>query len=404
MNPNNTSLPPELFEWLEALCEDRLTPADTQRLERLVLRDAAARRVYLEYLDLHGTLHWNAAYGPDGANFEPAVAARAADVSDEPMPRAPRKRRVLGWWITAASVALIATLSFALGRWFSPPSDSNSIATHPTADSPKQDVAVVSSTHRDGNAAQETADAPNKPVVITRRLDAPDSIGVNPPNNSAVVNNTPEIDLPARSDGSTGAERRRIAVGAGTSRSVAGVIAVINEHLAAGWTLNGVEPSPLADDAEWLRRVYLDVVGHIPPVDVAERFLASRDVRKREQLVDTLLDDPGYVRNWTIVWTNLLVGRSDARDVNRPALQKFLREGFGRNRPWNEMVAEFISAEGDAEENGATNFLLAHLNNDAMPATIKAQLLPTLSALPVSGVPSMIPRRSIMPSPALVNF
>ena len=148
-----------------------------------------------------------------------------------------------------------------------------------------------------------------------------------------------------------------------------GIVAVINEHLAAGWKVQGVQPSPLADDAEWLRRVYLDVVGHIPPVEVAEKFLADRDARKREKLLDALLDDPAYVRNWTVVWTNLLIGRSDSRDVNRPALQKFLRESFAKNRPWNEMVTEFISAEGSFDQNGATNFLLAHLNNQAVPAT-----------------------------------
>src|SRR5262249_3457857 len=57
------------------------------------------------------------------------------------------------------------------------------------------------------------------------------------------------------------------------------------------------------------------------------------------------------------------------------ALQKFLRESFGRNRGWNEIVFELLSAEGDSNENGATNFLLSHLNEGAVPATaISARL------------------------------
>jgi hypothetical protein len=86
-------------------------------------------------------------------------------------------------------------------------------------------------------------------------------------------------------------------------------------------------------------------------------------------LVDRLLDDPAYVRHWTTVWANLLIGRSESRDVSRPALEKFLRDSFARNRPWSEIVFDLVAAEGDFEENGAANFLLAHLNNEAVPAT-----------------------------------
>ena len=71
MTPREISkLSPDFFELIEELCEDRIKPADAQRLEELVLRDATARRAYLAYLDLHGTLHWNTAFGSDGSNFE----------------------------------------------------------------------------------------------------------------------------------------------------------------------------------------------------------------------------------------------------------------------------------------------------------------------------------------------
>ena len=82
-----------------------------------------------------------------------------------------------------------------------------------------------------------------------------------------------------------------------------------------------------------------------------------------------LLDDSDYVRHSTTIWSNLLVGRVERREVNRPSFEKFLRESFARNRPWNEMVNELVAARGRNDQNGATNFLLAHLNNDATPAT-----------------------------------
>ncbi len=362
MTPRDLAkLSPELFEWLEALCEDRLTPADAQRLEQLVLRDTTAREAYLAYLDLHGTLHWNTAFGDDGANFEPAIAPRLASESSAESLVIRGHRRLL---VLAASVAVIAVFSFSIGRWFAPSNDSAPVAGK---DEPKSILShdayknerVVTQDH-------QVELPPNKPLVLTERpksesIAAAASIEASDPKSpdqpDKVAANDPRPQRPAGSAVTM------------TAGSVQGIVAVINEHLAAGWKVQGVEPSPLADDAEWLRRIYLDVVGHIPPVEVAEKFLTDRDARKREKLLDSLLDDPAYVRNWTVVWTNLLIGRSDSRDVNRPALQKFLRESFAKNRPWNEMVAEFISAEGSFDQNGATNFLLAHLNNQAVPAT-----------------------------------
>lgn len=365
MTPRDiANLSPDFFELLEAMCEDRLDPVGAQRLEQFVVCDANARRAYLAYLDLHGTLHWNTAFGTDGANFEPAIIPRSTVESpaDAARPAAWRDpRRLL---LLAASVAVIAAFSFSAGRWFVPNNDQPSLAN---IDEPNKTPPTTGNHGEPATTAgNEEEPSPNQPVMLTDR-----------PKSESPNSKTPEVspsqDVTDKPNAIASHPTTQRPIGsnavAKADGSMRGVVSVINDHLAAGWKVQGVEPSPLADDAEWLRRVYLDVVGHIPPVEVAEKFLADRDSRKREKLVDTLLDDPAYVRNWTVVWTNLLIGRSDSRDVNRPALQKFLRESFAKNRPWNEMVAEFISAEGSFDQNGATNFLLAHLNNQAVPAT-----------------------------------
>lgn len=391
MKTPDSSLSPELFELLEALCENRLAPADVQRLEQLVLSSAAARRAYLAYVDLHGTLHWNAAYGADVESLDPTVPSHSYDDFANDDKRKTLRLRPRGLWITAASVALVGVLSFALGRWFPPNGVEQPIAgmggNQAAPTSVYQAPATVTSQlenaqelDRDSivNVANASPD-PRKPAVLSPqeksvnvvengldrdRIEHSANGDSNSKTNDEIAGTTTVVKTvepnTATSNGS---------VAQSTQRSAKRAIEFINEHLAAGWKLYGVEPSPKADDSEWLRRIYLDIVGHIPPVDIAERFLNSRDALKREKLVDSLLDDPGYVRNWTIVWTNLLIGRSDSRDVNRAALQKFLRESFAKNRPWNELVAEFVAAEGNVAENGAANFLLAHMNNDAMPAT-----------------------------------
>lgn len=155
------------------------------------------------------------------------------------------------------------------------------------------------------------------------------------------------------------------------------VIEFINQEIRQAWKDNGVEPSPVADDAEWMRRVYLDIVGHIPEAEAVEKFLADRDKSKRSKLVDRLLDDPGYVRNWTTIWTNLCIGQQTPRRVSRDGMKKFFREAFGRNRGWNEVVFDLVSAEGHFEENGAVNYLLAQMQDqdDGVQMTAKTARL-----------------------------
>jgi hypothetical protein len=136
-----------------------------------------------------------------------------------------------------------------------------------------------------------------------------------------------------------------------------------------GWRDAEIEPSAPADDAEWVRRAYLDIAGRIPDVVTVDAFLADKSPRKRQALVNSLLDDPSFAGHMATVWTNLLVGRAPERDIDRDALGRFLREQFWKNRPWTETVTELVAAEGTEHENGAANFLLAHLNNQAVPAT-----------------------------------
>lgn len=155
------------------------------------------------------------------------------------------------------------------------------------------------------------------------------------------------------------------------------IVQEINNQISATWKDNEVDPSPAADDAEWMRRVYLDVVGHIPPVDDVEKFLADKDKTKRTKLIERLLDDPAYTRNWTTIWTNLCIGQQTPRRVSRDGMQKFFREAFGRNRPWNDVVADLVTAQGHFEENGATNFLLAQMQDqdDGVQMTAKTTRL-----------------------------
>ncbi|MFO1006913.1 MAG: DUF1549 and DUF1553 domain-containing protein [Planctomycetaceae bacterium] len=139
------------------------------------------------------------------------------------------------------------------------------------------------------------------------------------------------------------------------------IVGFIDDQIRKTWDENEIKPSPVADDAEWVRRVHLDVVGHVPSGQTVEEFLRDKNPAKRSLLIETLLADPGYVRNFMTYWTNTLIGRVTPEKTNRAALEKFLRESFAKNRPWNEIAYDLISAEGRFDENGAVNYLLAQL-------------------------------------------
>lgn len=162
-----------------------------------------------------------------------------------------------------------------------------------------------------------------------------------------------------------------------TTGSSDAVIEAINTAIKQGWEDNEISPSDVADDAEWLRRVYLDIVGHIPPVDVVQNFLKDKDDDKRSKVIESLLDNPDFVNNFSTIWTNITVGRAEPRgnrqNYSRNEMRKYFRQAFAQNRPWNEVVKEVITAKGSYRENGAVNYLLSQMQmqDEAVQVTAK---------------------------------
>ena len=156
----------------------------------------------------------------------------------------------------------------------------------------------------------------------------------------------------------------------------AAIVAEIDRLVARGWEENGVEPSREADDSEWLRRAWLDLGGRIPSAEEALDFRKARG-EKRAEKVTQLLDSPEFVNHFATVWTNLAIGQGEPDRTSRLGMRRFFREVFARNRPWNAVVHDLITAEGDYERNGATNFLLAQMVDDdeGVQATAKATRL-----------------------------
>jgi hypothetical protein len=119
------------------------------------------------------------------------------------------------------------------------------------------------------------------------------------------------------------------------------------------------EPAALATDAEFLRRVSLDLGGRIPTSAEARAFLDDSSPYKRERLIDRLLASPQYAWRMQEVFDVLLMERRDDAHVPSAQWRTFLRSAFAENRPYNQLVALILTADGtDPRTRGAAKFTL----------------------------------------------
>ena len=118
--------------------------------------------------------------------------------------------------------------------------------------------------------------------------------------------------------------------------------AVIDQHIekAAGGPL-----SPIADDAEFLRRVYLDFTGNIPTADEARKFLADKNKAKRTKLIDRLLTSNEYPRRMQEAMSAMLLERRVDAKVPDAEWTKYLRDSFASNKAWDKLVSELLFSE-----------------------------------------------------------
>lgn len=124
----------------------------------------------------------------------------------------------------------------------------------------------------------------------------------------------------------------------------------IDRFVVAKWKEAGLDEAKSApevcDDATFVRRVYLDVIGVVPPRAEALKFVADTDPAKREKLVDALLArDEDYAADWTPFWEDAL-GSTDVNNQggvpNRGSYRQWIYESFKKNKQFDVFAAELI--------------------------------------------------------------
>jgi hypothetical protein len=119
----------------------------------------------------------------------------------------------------------------------------------------------------------------------------------------------------------------------------------------------GYPPSPACTDAEFVRRVHLDVIGLLPTVDETRAFLADAAADKRARLVERLLDRDEHARAWALKWGDLLrMTRKLAGDDGVHKYHRWLEESFRTNKPHDAFTRELLLGSGSTFENPPAAF------------------------------------------------
>ncbi|MFM8274766.1 MAG: DUF1549 domain-containing protein, partial [Gemmata sp.] len=127
----------------------------------------------------------------------------------------------------------------------------------------------------------------------------------------------------------------------------------IDKHVWDKLANLGIPPSDLADDAMFLRRVFLDTIGTLPTASEAGAFLGDASADKRAKLIDKLLERPEYADFWAMKWSDVLKVDKDAvTPQGAVAMTRWLRRQFAENRPYDQFARDVLLARGSTTADG----------------------------------------------------
>src|SRR4029077_19751714 len=107
------------------------------------------------------------------------------------------------------------------------------------------------------------------------------------------------------------------------------------------------------DDAAFARRLFLDVIGLLPPPDELSAFLDDKTPDKRDRLIRRVLDDPrAYTDHWLTFWNDLL--RNDYAgtgyiDGGRKQITPWLYQALLDNKPYDVFVRDLVAPTAESE-------------------------------------------------------
>jgi hypothetical protein len=144
----------------------------------------------------------------------------------------------------------------------------------------------------------------------------------------------------------------------------------IDEYLNKRIEKEKISPTAVAEDAEWLRRAWLDIAGGPPDPNEVMAFLASTDPDKRRKKVDELLQKEDFARNWAEFWTDVMDGEATTKrreDQIKVIFRNWFQDQLSKNTTFDELTKKVISAEGYLQDNGAVGYMLSYTDMGNQP-------------------------------------
>ncbi|GIW80252.1 MAG: hypothetical protein KatS3mg105_2059 [Gemmatales bacterium] len=140
---------------------------------------------------------------------------------------------------------------------------------------------------------------------------------------------------------------------------------VIDQEIRSVWQHEELTPPGPADDAAFLRRVYLDLIGIIPSYEETLAFLNDQTKDKRARLIDRLLAHPRFGVHQADVWDLVLFGRIPASNEarTRDGFKRWLVQQFNDNVPYDQWARAILKAEGNTVDQGAPMYLVQYERN-----------------------------------------
>src|SRR5262245_50344200 len=121
----------------------------------------------------------------------------------------------------------------------------------------------------------------------------------------------------------------------------------LDAQFALAWKEAGTTPAEPADDARYLRRVYLDITGTLPPPARIREFLLDPSPEKRARAIEQLLASPEYATRWANYWNAILMGRTiESAAIDQTGFKMWLHDEFAKNEHWDKIVITLLTAEG----------------------------------------------------------
>jgi len=132
----------------------------------------------------------------------------------------------------------------------------------------------------------------------------------------------------------------------------------IDRLIRAKFRENRIQQNPPSTDEQFIRRIYLDILGRIPSYDEVTTFLDSKSTSKRRQVTDELLKQPGYISHNFNYWGDILRLKTNQRDGDGAAYIEWVKQSIRENKRYDLFVQQLLKSEGYPWDNAAVGYYI----------------------------------------------